>query len=150
MREEKLSIVEVGAVEGKGNYTSFPVLCSYLQLDMNLQGEIVQSEIIVICSFCGLTSFACVPFTSASRFPLGSLHVFSVLFAACALALCSQRPLPPCHCPFCPPWQGRLLFPGKASLSSSVSSEPSVTSLGVLFLLLLLQAKIFFSLPVDA
>lgn len=98
-KTEHLSIVEEGAVEGKGNYASFPVFCSYLKLDMNLQGEIVQSEIIVICSFCGLNFFASVPFTSASRFPLGSLHVFSVLFVACALALCSRRPLPSCHCP---------------------------------------------------
>ena len=60
-KTERSSIVEERAVEGQGNDTSFPVFCSDLQLDMNLQGGIVQRGSIAICSCCGLNSLHLFP-----------------------------------------------------------------------------------------
>ena len=131
------------AMGGKGNYTSFPVFCSDLQLDMNLQDRTVQSRSIAICSCCGLNSLHL--FISAARFLLGS--PVCLLYPLCGMCSGIVFPEPFAFTPpsFLLTWQGRVLFPGKASPSSPFSSEPSVTSLGFLFLLLFPLLNIFLS-----
>lgn len=133
-------------MEGKGNYTSFPVFCSDLQPGNESAGWDCTMQEYCNSQLLWAEFTASVPFLSTARFPLG--------FPTCLLCL---------HCSMCsgivflqpsvfmPPsflltWQGRLLFLGKASPSSSpFFSEPSVTSLGLLFLLLLLLSNIFLS-----
>lgn len=60
-KTEHSGIAEERAAEEKRNDTSLPVLCSDLQLDGNLQGEILQGRSTAICSFCGLNSLHLFP-----------------------------------------------------------------------------------------